>query len=74
MAQFVIRDFEEEISARLESEACRHGWSVEEEARQILRTALDCMHIPIRLGTRIAARFEGQGIDGALPELHRDIV
>ena len=39
MAQFVVRDLEEEVKARLKRRAERHGRSMEEEIRHILRNA-----------------------------------
>lgn len=40
MAQLVVRKIEESVVARLRRRAARHGVSVEEEHRRILRTAL----------------------------------
>jgi len=40
MAQLVVRRIEEAVVVRLRRRAARHGVSVEEEHRRILRTAL----------------------------------
>ena len=40
MATIVIRDLEEAVKARLRLRAARNGHSMEEEARQILKTGL----------------------------------
>ena len=40
MAQFVVRRVEEAVKARLQNRARRNGWSLEQEVRNILRTAV----------------------------------
>jgi plasmid stability protein len=40
MASMTIRDIDERLKARLRVQAAHHGRSMEEEARDILRTAL----------------------------------
>lgn len=71
MAQFVVRDLEEDVKNRLKRRAERHGRSMEEEIRQILRTAVKGPDRPVtKLGSRIAARFSGAGLTAELPELH----
>ena len=40
MASITIRDIDERFKARLRVQAAHHGRSMEEEARDILRTAL----------------------------------
>lgn len=70
MAQFVVRHLEEEVKARLKRRAERHGRSMEEEIRQILRNAAKQSNKPLpKLGTRIAARFTKTGLTEDLPEL-----
>jgi antitoxin FitA len=70
MSQVVVRHLEDGVKAALKLRASRHGWSMEEEVRQILRKAVfeDATTGP--LGSRIAARFRGCGLDEDLPELH----
>lgn len=75
MAQFVVRDLEEDIKTRLKRRAERHGRSMEEEIREILRNAVSKPGRPIaKLGSRIAARFSSSGLQAELPELHGQIV
>ena len=40
MASMTIRDIDDELKARLRIQAAKHGRSMEEEARDILRSAL----------------------------------
>lgn len=40
MASLTIRNFDDELKARLRLQAARHGWSMEQEAREILRRAV----------------------------------
>jgi plasmid stability protein len=40
MASITIRDIDDRLKARLRVQAAHHGHSMEEEAREILRTAL----------------------------------
>lgn len=70
MSQVVVRNLEDGIKAGLKQRASLHGWSMEEEARQILRKAVLADSVgSIPLGSRIAARFAGFGLPEDLPEL-----
>lgn len=71
MAQLLVRNLDDALKARLKRRAARHGLSMEETARRILRDALESeVPEPARgLGSRIAARFGRTGLDEALPEL-----
>lgn len=70
-----MRNLEEDIKDRLKRRAARHGYSMEEEARQILRNALkDEDMVAVRLGSRIAARFVRIGLDEDLPEQRGEVV
>lgn len=70
MAQLVVRNLEEAVKARLRRRAMRHGRSMEEEVRHILRDAVKEHHRPVtRLGSRIAATFAKAGLPAELPEL-----
>ncbi len=74
MAQFVVRDLEEEVKARLKRRAELHGRSMEEEIRHILRNAVKDSSRPIaKLGSRIAQRFSGKGLTMDLPELRGQV-
>ena len=69
VAQLVVRDIEEGVKARLKRLAERHGRSMEEEIRQILRIAAKNSSRPIaKIGSRMAARFSGAGLTSDLPE------
>lgn len=71
MAQVVVRNLENDLKDAIKARAHRHGWSMEEEVRQILRRAVNEEPVaPPRLGSRIAARFSGSGLESPLPELH----
>ena len=70
MAQIIVRDLEDGIKACLKRRAKRHGRSMEEEVRDILRNAAKEESRPVpRLGSRIAARFARTGLTEDLPEL-----
>jgi plasmid stability protein len=70
MAQFVVRQLEEEVKVRLQRRAERHGHSMEAEIREILRNAAKEEGLSAEgLGSRIAARFRGRGLQADLPEL-----
>lgn len=70
MAQIIVRELEDAISQGLEQRAVRHGRSMVEEIREILRSAVrEERAYRSRLGSRIAARFAGKGLDTDLTEL-----
>ena len=70
MAQFVVRNLEEDVAKKLKQRAKRHARSMEDEVRHILRTAVqERAEPPRKLGTRIAQRFRGSGLSTDLPEL-----
>jgi len=62
MASVTIRDLDPETKERLRIRAARHGRSMEEEVRVILRSALaEGAASPVRLGTAIHTRFRALG-------------
>ena len=70
MAQFLVRDLEDSVKARLKRRAERNGRSMEEEVRDILRNAAKDENRPApKLGSRVAARFSKTGLAADLPEL-----
>ena len=70
MAQFIVRQLEDDVKARLKRRAERHGRSMEEEVRHILRDVVkDGNKRVSKLGSRIAARFKKTGLTADLPEL-----
>jgi plasmid stability protein len=69
MAQFVVRNLEEDVAKKLKQRAKRHARSMEDEVRHILRTAVQQRPEPAhKLGARIAARFQRAGLSTDLPE------
>ncbi len=63
MAQVIVRKLEDDVKAGLKARASEHGWSMEEEVRQILRRAVsEEVRVRPKLGSRIAARFVGAGL------------
>ena len=74
MAQLVVRNLEDEVKARLQQRAQRHGRSTEEEVREILRNAVrDEITHKTPLGSRLRARFAGIGLEEELPELRGEL-
>ena len=70
MAQFVVRHLEDDVKARLKRRAARHGRTMEEEVRHILRDAVkEQNQSVVKLGSRIAARFAKAGLTTELPRL-----
>lgn len=70
MAQVIVCNIDDDEYRMLELRAARHGWSIEEKVRQILRRAVSD-EIPAcqNLGSRITARFAGVGLTEPLVEL-----
>jgi len=74
MATLTIRNLEDPLKSRLRLRAAARNRSMEEEARQILRAALQEPSLPTPdLGARIRARFVALG-DVQLPIEARDPV
>jgi len=70
MAQLVVRNIENAVKARLQRRARRNGRSMEEEVRDILRTAAVEEALPIGgLGKEIAGLFAKVGLEADIPEL-----
>ncbi len=70
MAQLVVRNLEEGVKARLQRQASRHGHSMEEEVRDILRNAMKPeSRAAMALGSRIRSRFARIGLREEIPEL-----
>jgi plasmid stability protein len=70
MAQVIVRNLDDAVKRKLQRRAARHGRSMEEEVRDILRDALKDEGRPERgLGSAIAARFKGIGLEEDIPEL-----
>jgi antitoxin FitA len=72
MEQLTVRKLERSVKQGLKRRAARHGRSMEEEVREILRNAArEEPAVSGGLGTEIAALFKGIGLkDGEeIPEL-----
>ena len=62
MASMTIRNLDEKLKARLRVQAAKHGRSMEDEARDILRSALNREPVrPGNLAASIRARFSRVG-------------
>ncbi len=62
MAQLIVRKLDRDVKERLKRRAEKHGRSMEEEARHILREAVKPLAKNREgLGTRIARRFKRIG-------------
>jgi plasmid stability protein len=69
MAQVLVRNLEEDVTRRLQERARKHGMSLEESVRDILRDAAKDTPPSQGLGSRIAAHFRGKGFDFEIPQL-----
>jgi len=69
MAQVVVRNLDEAVKKRLKQRAAKRGHSMEREIREILTDAVGSEEASAEgLGTRIARRFAGKGLDFEIPE------
>ncbi len=69
MAQLVVRNIEIGVKQRLQRRAARNGRSMEQEVREILRSAANENGLPSEgLGTTIAKRFRKIGLDADIVE------
>lgn len=70
MAQILVRNLDDDVKAKLQRRARRHGRSSEEEVREILRHAVREDGSPLPpLGSRLKERFAAIGLDEDIPEL-----
>jgi antitoxin FitA len=70
MAQLLVRQLDDDVKAKLQLRARRHGRSTEEEVREILANAVrEEGSDRTALGSRLAARFAGMGFEEEIPEL-----
>ncbi len=63
MARLVVTNLEDDVWHKLQEMAQRHGLTVEEEAHQILMTALRPPDLQTDLGSRLRSRFAAIGLD-----------
>jgi plasmid stability protein len=73
MAQLIVRNLEDDVKSRLTQRARQHGRSTEDEVREILRAAAladlpDESQATRGLGSRIAARFSGLGLENDIAQ------
>jgi plasmid stability protein len=69
VAQLVVRNIEKKVKDKLQRRAKKHGRSMEEEVRDILRDAVKKEENAGGLGSEIAAMFKGAGLEEDIPEL-----
>jgi plasmid stability protein len=70
MAQVIVRNLEEGVKRKLKQRAARHGRSMEEELREILRDAVKDVSRPRGgFGTESAKLFRGIGLTEPIQEL-----
>jgi antitoxin FitA len=70
MPKFVIDEIENSVLDKLQLRAYRNGRTTQTEVTDILRDAVKSDDIEsVGLGTRLAARFHGIGIEEEIPEL-----
>ncbi|MEA2237489.1 MAG: antitoxin FitA [Thermoanaerobaculia bacterium] len=70
MTELLVDEIEDDVFEKLRERAHSHGRSTKEEAREILRNALRTEEkTRPGLGTRIADRFRGIGLEQEIPEL-----
>ena len=71
MGQLVVRKIEDSVKARLQRRAKRHGRSMEEEVRDILRNVVEEDETPaVGLGSEISSLFSKVGLTSDIAELH----
>jgi len=75
MAQLIVRNVEESVKSGLQRRARRNGRSMEEEVREILRTAVHKEESAPAggLGTELAALFPKDGPDFVIENLSIEI-
>jgi antitoxin FitA len=69
MAQLIVRNLDDAVKRKLQRRAARHGRSMEEEVRDILRNAVkDERKSRKGLGTEIAELFKGIELEEPIQE------
>lgn len=81
MASLTIRNFDDQLKTMLRMQAARHGCSMEQEARDILRRAVQAQPAGVGFAQKIHQRFAGLNSDelpipnrrtARLPDLPKD--
>ena len=71
MTSLTIRNLDDATKQRLRIRAARHGVSMEEEVRRILKATLHPTEAPSELGKHLRDRFAGIATESfAVPERH----
>jgi len=71
MTSLTIRKLDDATKQRLRIRAARHGVSMEEEVRRILKEVLSPVEAPFGLGKRLQDRFAGLAAEEFIvPERH----
>jgi plasmid stability protein len=69
MASLTIRNLDETLKAGLRLQAAQHGWSMEQEVREILRQSITPAVSDIGFAQRVHLRFARYELDGlSIPE------
>jgi plasmid stability protein len=63
MSSLTIRNLDESLKSRLRQQAARHGCSMEQEARDILRRAVEVPPLGADFATKIHERFAKLNVD-----------
>lgn len=66
MASLTIRNFDDQLKTLLRLQAVHHGCSMEQEARDILRRAVEVQPAAVNFAQQISQRFVGMDA-GDLP-------
>ncbi len=75
MAQFTVRNLEDDIHQKLRDMAQSQGQNLEEFVRELLRkVALKCAATPSKLGTKISNRFAKIGLIEPINELRGRLI
>jgi plasmid stability protein len=75
VGQLIVRNIENAVKARLQRRAKRHGRSMEEEVRDILRNVVKENEVPAGgLGTEISDLFSQVGLDSDIAELRGHVI
>lgn len=63
MANLTIRNLDDDLKTLLRLQAARHGWSMEQEAREILRRAVQPAPVAGDIARKIHQRFATLKLD-----------
>jgi plasmid stability protein len=71
MTRLIIHNLDEATQQKLRIQAARHGVSIEEEVRRVLKAAMNPSEHPSLLGTRLRNRFADVALESlVVPERH----